>query len=84
VAGINNEGEVNTVGNLKIGSCPRCNKGEVFLDRDQYGWYECCLQCGYTRDLPDIAPVAPDVHESAAVPAVKTRAGRPGRSGKKT
>jgi hypothetical protein len=44
------------MGKLKIGSCPRCNKGEVFIDRDQYGWYECCLQCGYTRDLPNIAP----------------------------
>lgn len=47
------------MGKLKIGSCPRCHQGKVFIDRDQYGWYECCLQCGYTRDLPDIAhPVA--------------------------
>jgi ribosomal protein S27AE len=42
------------MGTLKI-ACPRCRKGEVFIDHDMYGWYECCLQCGYTRDLPDIA-----------------------------
>jgi hypothetical protein len=43
------------MGKLNISGCPRCKKGEVFIDRDFYGWYECCLQCGYTRDLPDIA-----------------------------
>lgn len=31
-------------------SCPRC-KGDVWLDRDEYGWYEECLMCGYTHDL---------------------------------
>jgi hypothetical protein len=47
------------VGKLRVGSCPRCNNGEVFIDRDQYGWYECCLQCGYARDLPDFISPAP-------------------------
>ncbi len=47
------------MGKLKIHGCTRCNKGEVFIDRDQYGWYECCLQCGYSRDLPDIVLSAP-------------------------
>jgi len=46
------------MGKLKIGPCPRCRKGEVFIDRDIYGWFENCLQCGYTRDLPDIASPA--------------------------
>ena len=46
------------MGKLKIRGCTRCNKGEVFIDRDQYGWYQCCLQCGYSRDLPDIAKPA--------------------------
>ena len=35
--------------------CPKCN-GNVFIDHDNYvdheagydGWYEWCLQCGYT------------------------------------
>ena len=34
-------------------SCPRC-KGDVRVDRDQYGWYEQCLMCGYMRDLESI------------------------------
>jgi hypothetical protein len=54
------------MGKLKIGNCPRCKQGEVFIDRDQYGWYECCLQCGYTRDLLDIVRVPAADHESAA------------------
>jgi ribosomal protein S27AE len=31
-------------------ACPRCG-GNVFLDTDQYGWFEHCLRCGHTRDL---------------------------------
>jgi len=38
---------------LKLKSCPRC-KGDVLLDRDQYGWYHYCLQCGYVCDLVEI------------------------------
>jgi hypothetical protein len=64
------------MGKLKIGSCPRCNNGEVFIDRDIYGWYECCLQCGYSRDLPDIVlPVSVAqsgaVKETVPAPAVR-------------
>jgi hypothetical protein len=64
------------MGKLKTGSCPRCNNGEVFIDRDLYGWYECCLQCGYNRDLPDIASTAPAERPDATgktVPAPKGR-----------
>jgi hypothetical protein len=32
-------------------SCPRCKKGNIGVDKDQYGWYEYCIQCGYVRDL---------------------------------
>ena len=32
-------------------SCPRCN-GDTFIDNDIDGWYEHCLMCGHTRDLP--------------------------------
>ena len=38
------------MGMLSFRSCPRC-KGTVILDKDEYGWYEQCLQCGYLRDL---------------------------------
>ena len=32
------------------GRCPKCG-GKLYLDKDHYGWYEQCLQCGLTRDL---------------------------------
>lgn len=35
---------------LRLKSCPKC-KGDVRIDRDQYGWYEQCLQCGHVQDL---------------------------------
>lgn len=38
---------------LKLKSCPRC-KGDVRIDRDEYGWYEECLQCGYVCDLESV------------------------------
>jgi len=37
----------------RFNRCPRC-KGNVLLDKDQHGWYEQCLQCGYIRDLKSI------------------------------
>ena len=27
--------------------CPKCG-GNMYLDKDFYGWYEQCLQCSYT------------------------------------
>ena len=39
---------------LRLEGCPKC-KGAVALDRDRYGWYEQCLQCGYQRDLQVVA-----------------------------
>ena len=30
--------------------CPRCS-GDLYGDRDQYGAYVSCLQCGLTRDV---------------------------------
>ena len=38
--------------NLK--GCPRCG-GDIYLDRDRYGWYEQCLQCGYLSELQSLA-----------------------------
>jgi hypothetical protein len=40
---------------LKTERCTRCKKGDVALDRDQYGWYEYCIQCGYMHDLIGVA-----------------------------
>ena len=41
---------------LRLKSCPRCN-GDIWLDWDQYGWYEQCLQCGYMHDLVGVGEV---------------------------
>ena len=38
---------------MRLKSCPRC-RGDIVIDRDQHGWYEQCLQCGYQRDLKKI------------------------------
>jgi hypothetical protein len=40
---------------LILKSCPKCKTGTIGVDRDQYGWYEYCIQCGYVRDLIDMA-----------------------------
>jgi hypothetical protein len=37
--------------------CPKCG-GVVFFDKDSYGWYEKCLCCGWSRDLPGIVLAA--------------------------
>ena len=39
---------------LRFKSCPRCKNGDVTLDRDYYGWYECCIQCGHISDLGSV------------------------------
>ncbi|MBI4201196.1 MAG: hypothetical protein HY531_02775 [Chloroflexi bacterium] len=35
-------------------ACPRC-KGDVYEDRDEFGPFKSCLQCGYCLDLPSDA-----------------------------
>lgn len=37
---------------LKLKACPRC-AGDMLANRDLYGNYAECLQCGYMCDLPD-------------------------------
>ena len=32
--------------------CPRCS-GDLFEDRDQYGKFISCMQCGLIRDMPN-------------------------------
>ncbi|MDP2661310.1 MAG: hypothetical protein Q8R28_11345 [Dehalococcoidia bacterium] len=38
-------------------ACPRCN-GELCLDKDRYGPYIFCLQCGWQKGLEDFKPAA--------------------------
>lgn len=40
----------------KLKSCPRCN-GDLFVQREAEGWFECCLLCGYERDVSDLVTV---------------------------
>ena len=32
-------------------ACPRCRNGDVIREKDIFGWYEMCLQCGFVKDL---------------------------------
>jgi DNA-directed RNA polymerase subunit M/transcription elongation factor TFIIS len=34
----------------RLESCPKC-KGHLMLEKDNYGLYQQCLQCGYLHDL---------------------------------
>jgi len=38
--------------------CPKC-KGNVLVDRDEYGWYELCIMCGNMGDLEDMVLAQP-------------------------
>ena len=40
----------------KLDRCPRC-KGSLMREKDQYGLYEQCMQCGYIHDLPTMNSV---------------------------
>ena len=35
---------------LYLKSCPRCG-GDMTVDRDYYGIYKMCLQCGHVVDI---------------------------------
>ena len=35
---------------IKLKACPKCH-GDLYLERDQYGSYMSCLQCGYLTEL---------------------------------
>jgi ssDNA-binding Zn-finger/Zn-ribbon topoisomerase 1 len=45
---------------LKFKSCPKC-RGDILLDRDEWGWYEQCIQCGYLRDVPGVVRIEPEL-----------------------
>ena len=42
-------------GSIYFGGCPR-DRGTVQLERDAYGHYGQCLNCGWMKDLPDPTP----------------------------
>ncbi len=50
---------------LKLKGCPKC-QGSLYLATDMYGRYINCLQCGFTRDLPDTLTPAKPVESAGA------------------
>ena len=40
---------------LRLKSCPRCRVGDLHVNKDMFGWYFECLQCGHMKyiDNPD-------------------------------
>jgi hypothetical protein len=59
--------------------CPKCG-GKIFFDKDCYGWYEKCLYCGWSRDLPGIVLQEGDKHRQGGV----RNAAGPGEKSDKT
>ena len=57
----------------KLKGCIRCS-GDMFVDRDEYGWYEVCLRCGYRSEL-----VIPSKHDRQ--PAGKGKKREPALAG---
>ena len=61
---------------LYVKSCPKCH-GDMFLERDTYGPYQQCLQCGLIKDMDAPTPVM------AAVAAAETKVRRARKPRKK-
>lgn len=42
---------------LRFKSCPKCKSGDMVIDRDNYGSYMLCLQCGLLKylGLPNVS-----------------------------
>lgn len=35
---------------MRLNGCRRC-KGALVIEKDVYGWYEECIQCGYMHNI---------------------------------
>jgi DNA-directed RNA polymerase subunit M/transcription elongation factor TFIIS len=43
---------------MLLKGCPRC-RGDLHINKDTYGDYKQCVQCGYLEDMdPSAVPVA--------------------------
>lgn len=40
---------------IKLKACPKCH-GDMTLEKDQYGSYLSCLQCGSIKELTEVSP----------------------------
>jgi hypothetical protein len=45
--------------------CPKCG-GNLYMEKDYYGWYEECLQCAFVQDMRKI-------YENKNAPAASTQ-----------
>jgi hypothetical protein len=58
---------------LYLKSCPKCH-GDMYLEKDNYGAFRQCLQCGLIRDMD--VPAALTAQAALAVPDEAHRRGR--------
>jgi len=56
----------------RLKRCPRC-EGDLFVDRDIWGWYEQCLQCSYVRELTQegLGPVVDETWKPPKLPVYR-------------
>ena len=55
---------------IKLKACPKCH-GDLYLNKDMYGKYLSCLQCGYMKDVTE-APET-EVREPVTAGATELR-----------
>ena len=64
---------------LKLKGCPKC-KGDLIIDRDMYGWFEQCIQCGYLHPMEPVSKVELPAMDQAKRELVRVGTGRSRRS----
>jgi predicted nucleic acid-binding Zn-ribbon protein len=57
----------------RMKGCIHCG-GDIFIERDQYGWYQGCIQCGRRRELDILAK-----HKKQSAKEVRDKALATGR-----
>jgi hypothetical protein len=50
----------------RLSSCPKCETGALFQDRDYYGTFLTCANCGWSKDLAIDSPLPPAKEDAAA------------------
>ena len=57
---------------LYLKGCPRC-EGDIYADRDEYGEYRQCLQCGFVGYPPKPATLTRPCGKRGDLAAARTR-----------
>ena len=60
------------MGTWKLKSCPRC-RGDMFIDRDTYGWYEECMQCGFHNELESMVEFSEKLGQTRKAPTLSEK-----------